>query len=234
LVKIGRVRSIQFGKIREEPGKPGTTGLLSRPWRTGYFKLPASGPVKVTRLGLVGDEQADLEHHGGVDKAVLGYSADHFPFWHKLLELTQLPSAAFGENLTIQGLPNVSVTEESVCLGDIHQIGSVRLEVSQPRQPCWKISRRLENADLLKIVVQTGSTGWYYRVLSDGEVTQGQDIFLAERRYPDLSISAAQRAMISNQTQMQYSPSQLQILRKSLLECSALADSFKKYLTPRP
>lgn len=159
-------------------------------WTTAIFKQPVAGPQRVEPLGIVGDGQADLRFHGGVDKAVLAYSADHFPEWKKELPDIAWSGGAFGENLTIAGLD-----EGSVCLGDVWQIGSVRLEVSQPRQPCWKLSRRWRVADLARRVTQNGRSGWYLRVLTPGEIAAGDELILLNRPHPQWTITRAQQVM---------------------------------------
>src|ERR1700680_3683799 len=128
--------SIQIGTPKSY-GFEEAVNTHDKPWTTGFFKTPIEGPVFVGTTNLAGDGQADLINHGGVDKAVLAYSADHYPKWRDELHIPDMPFGAFGENLTISGL-----TEESVCIGDIFRVGSVKFEVSQPRQPCWKLARR--------------------------------------------------------------------------------------------
>lgn len=123
-------------------------------WTTGFFKKPIDGPVFVGRTNLAGDGQADLKNHGGVDKAVLAYSADHYPKWRPELGLPDMPCGAFGENLTIAGL-----NERLVCIGDTFQIGRVTFGVSQPRQPCWKLGRRWRMHELVRLVIGNGRTG---------------------------------------------------------------------------
>src|SRR6478672_2861545 len=132
----------------------------SRSWTTAFFKTPVSGSVSFRESGVAGDEQADRENHGGIDKAVLAYSADHYAFWRPHLSLPDMPHGGFGENLTIAGLD-----ETTVCIGDRWRAGDVVVEVSQPRQPCWKMGRRWQIVDLPKQVIQNGKSGWYLRVV---------------------------------------------------------------------
>src|ERR1700685_2382089 len=141
------LHSIQVG-LPKNYGLEHASDPHDKPWTTGFFKAPVDGPVFVGRTNLEGDAQADLINHGGVDKAVLAYSADHYPKWRRELELPDMPSGAFGENLTIAGL-----SEESVCIGDTLRIGAVSFEVSQPRQPCWKLARRWRMHQLTGFVV---------------------------------------------------------------------------------
>jgi MOSC domain-containing protein YiiM len=153
---------------------------------TGLFKRTVQGPVFLTSTGLAGDGQADLRHHGGPDKAVNAYPSEHYPYWQEYLQLGDLPEAAFGENLTTEGL-----LEQEICLGDVFSLGSAVLQVSQPRQPCWKLNRRYDRKDLVQEVLRSGRTGWYFRVLQQGLVSTGQPLRLIERAYPDWTILRA-------------------------------------------
>jgi len=157
-----------------------------KPWTTGFFKTPIEGPVFVGSTNLSGDGQADLKNHGGIDKAVLAYSADHYPKWRDELRMHDMPCGAFGENLTISGL-----CEESVCIGDIFRIGLVTFEVSQPRQPCWKLARRWRMHELVGLVVRNGRTGWYLRVLEQGCIEARMPVTLIDRPNPAWSIARA-------------------------------------------
>jgi MOSC domain-containing protein YiiM len=157
-----------------------------RPWRTGFFKEPVPGPVTVTRTHILGDGQADLVNHGGPDKAVLAYPAEHYPGWRADLNLPDMPHGGFGENLTIEGL-----REPDVCIGDVWQAGEVVFEVSQPRQPCWKLARRWSMKDLPARVVATGRTGWYLRVRKEGSLAVGAEFTLQSRPNPEWSVARA-------------------------------------------
>jgi MOSC domain-containing protein YiiM len=181
--------SIQIGK----PVSYGSEDALDphdQPWTTGFFKTPVEGPVWVGTTNLEGDGQADLENHGGVDKAVLAYSADHYPKWRRELGMPDMPYGAFGENFTITGL-----SEESVHVGDICGIGAARFEVSQPRQPCWKLARRWRMRELLAMVIRTGRSGWYLRVLEPGLVKKQAPVALLERPNPEWSIARANQIL---------------------------------------
>ncbi|MEZ6142566.1 MAG: MOSC domain-containing protein [Zavarzinella sp.] len=150
-----------------------------------------SGTVWLGATTLDGDEQSDLIHHGGPDKAVLAYSAEHYPGWRQSMNNPLLPFGAFGENFTVAGL-----TEADVCIGDTWQVGGEAVvQVSQPRQPCWKLSRRWRIKSLALDVQQTGRTGWYFRVLTEGMVAGGMSLTLRERPYPDWTIERANRVM---------------------------------------
>lgn len=144
-------------------------------------KQPRTGLVEVHAEGLYGDEQGDRRVHGGPDKAIHHYALDHYPCWrdefgaHPLLQV----AGAFGENLSTLGM-----TEHNVCLGDRFAVGSVVLEVSQGRMPCWKLNDRFGVPDLARRVQDTGRTGWYYRVLQPGALRAGDTLTLLERPHP--------------------------------------------------
>lgn len=181
--------SIQVGQPETATCANPATPSSEREWTTGFGKKPVAGSIRLRKLNLEGDAQADLTHHGGPDKAVCVYPGSHYPFWRDLLGI-ELSSGAFGENLTVAEL-----TEASVCIGDVWQIGDGRVQVSQPRQPCWKLSRWWDIEDLAVRVQQTGRTGWYLRVLEEGDVEAGAEVFLIDRPNPDWTIAAANELM---------------------------------------
>ena len=148
-----------------------------RSWTSGIFKAPISGPVWLGATNLEGDGQEDLKVHGGPDKAVMAYSADHYPFWRsKLTHLPELPYGAFGENFTLGGL-----TEDNVYMQDIYRIGEAVVQVTDPRQPCWKLARRMQTKEVGPLMIGTGYSGWYFRVLTEGHVEPGLPVELVER-----------------------------------------------------
>lgn len=180
--------SIQVGLPAEYVADE-ATGHRPRVCRTSFFKQPVQGPVWVGSENIAGDGQADRRHHGGPDKAILAYSAEHYPWWRTQWNL-DLPYGGFGENLTI-----LALDEGSVHIGDRWQVGPVQLEVSQPRQPCWKLGRRWNQPQLPKWVVQSGRGGWYFRVLQEGYIEADMELKLVERGYPRWSIRRANDAM---------------------------------------
>lgn len=169
------ISSIQIGRIRTE-GDPEARDLLKRRWSTGFYKNSVPGPVSVATLGIEGDSVADTVNHGGPDKAVLCYAASHYDNWSAEHPELQMGPGALAENLTVSG-----VSETDVCIGDTYQVGSCQLQVSQPRQPCWKIARRWGVKTLTKEVTQTGRTGWYVRVLKPGQISVGDEYQLLDR-----------------------------------------------------
>lgn len=190
---MATLQSIQVGQPTEYQAVAGDTS--DKPWRTAFYKQPVQGPVSARKLGLSGDGQADPKHHGGPDKAVCVYSTDHWAHWREALaeslaDPEEFAAAAFGENFSIAGW-----TEPDVCLGDRWRIGDAEFEVSQPRQPCWKLARRWRTKDLTLRVQQTGYTGWYLRVVREGEVAAGQPIELVERPLPEWTVARANEVM---------------------------------------
>lgn len=155
----------------------GTDGTMS-----GIAKSALPGPWTITPLGIAGDAQGDPKHHGGPDKAIHQYPRDHYAAWATEIGPHPLLSApgAFGENLSNRGW-----TEANVCIGDVVRFGSVLLQVSQGRQPCFKLNRRFGRDDMAIRVQRTGRTGWYYRVVEPGAVDAGANLALVDRPRPD-------------------------------------------------
>jgi len=152
-------------------GRPRPVEWRGEVVRTGIFKQAVAGPCAVARTDLLGDAQADLEVHGGVDKAVYAYPSEHYPFWSAALDRPALPWGMFGENLTTEGLD-----EATVCVGDRYAIGTAEFEVSQPRLPCYKLGIRFERPDMVKRFLQSGRLGFYLRVRREGTIEAGQSI----------------------------------------------------------
>ncbi len=176
-IQVGQIQTLEHADRRDD-----------RPtiWTTAFCKSPVEAPVHLGETGCAGDHQADREHHGGIDKAVLAYAAAHYSRWREELPDIAWVTGGFGENLTIEGLD-----ESGVCIGDLWRVGPALLEVSQPRQPCWKLCRRWNQPDLAKRVVQSGRTGWYLRVREGGEIMAGQEVTLEQRPCPTWSIQRA-------------------------------------------
>jgi len=176
-------------------------------WSSAVDKSPLTGPVHVTRLGLEGDEQADTRHHGGLDKALLAWSAARTAEWSRRLGRPLAPGC-FGENLHVEGLD-----EATVCLGDRWALCPPGLEpdadppadvpvveVSQPRQPCWKPGRLLGDPEATRLMAERGQTGWYLRVLAGGRAEAGARLMLLHRPHPEWSIQRCWQAYASRDT----------------------------------
>jgi MOSC domain-containing protein YiiM len=156
-----RVISVNVGLPRPVPGRGGMV-------MTGIFKDPVAGRVRVRRLNLAGDRQADLSVHGGPDKAVYAYPSEHYPFWRNELPEQALAWGAFGENLTTEGW-----WEDEVHVGDRFRIGTAEMVVTQPRMPCFKLGLRFGRDDVIARFLESGRPGFYLRVLQEGEVEAG-------------------------------------------------------------
>ena len=184
-----RILSIQVGQPKSY-GVEGAEDPIERPWTSAIVKNPIAGETWANAEGLSGDGQADRVHHGGPDKALLGYSAAHYPRWREELDSPDLDFGAFGENLTIE-----AVDEHTICVGDVFLVGEVRLEVSQPRVPCQNLARRFRVRDMVERVLRRQAFGWYYRVLRDGWLEAGMEIDLVDRPYPQWTVKEAERVM---------------------------------------
>ena len=149
-------------------------------------KRAVTGSRRVSLLGIEGDAQADLTAHGGRDKAIHHYPGDHYAGWASALGPTPLLGApgAFGENISTTGM-----TEEAVCLGDRYRMGSALVEVAQGRQPCWKQAHYLGVPKLVALMVVSGRTGWYYRVIEEGAVAAGDALVLEDRPCPQWPVA---------------------------------------------
>jgi len=152
-----RVSSVNVGMPRE---------VLWRgiPVQTAIFKQPVQGQVRIDRLSLAGDRQADLTVHGGADKAVYGYPQEHYEFWRTELA-DDLSPGNFGENLTTTGL-----AENALFIGDRLRVGSAVLRVTQPRMPCYKLGIRFQRDDIIRRFLDSRRSGFYFAVEQEGEV----------------------------------------------------------------
>ncbi|MCG3170861.1 MAG: Protein YiiM [Pseudomonadales bacterium] len=173
------LRELRAG--RSAPFGPGAVRSAIDKQRVG------AGVVDVN--GLHGDEQADTRHHGGEQKALHHYAAEHYALWRAWLpaQAARFVPGAFGENLVTIGM-----TEDRVCVGDVYRLGGTTLQVSQGRQPCWKLSRRFGVPDMARRVQDSGLTGWYYRVLEPGALAAGDRFVLRERPHPDWTLARLQ------------------------------------------
>lgn len=150
---------------------------------TGGDKLPVDS-ASLHTLGFAGDDQADKVNHGGADKAVCVYALDHYPHWEQVLGRSLEPGA-FSENLTVQG-----IDEQTVCIGDVFQVGTALLQVTQPRTPCAKLAGKHGEPQLVKWVADANATGFYMRVLRDGAVARGDPFTLVKPHPARISIAA--------------------------------------------
>jgi MOSC domain-containing protein YiiM len=198
------------------------TMMQPEPWTSSIFKEPVAGPVALGLTNLEGDRQSDLSVHGGRDKAVCVYSADHIDAWRRELNEPAWGVAAAGENFTVAGL-----TETTVCLGDVFEVGTAVVQISQPRSPCSKFARKWGRLDLPKRVIASGRTGWYFRVLTPGHVEAGQPIVLRERPHAQWTITRVNGVY--------YAPTAKRdaAARAELAACAALSEAWRAPLRQR-
>jgi MOSC domain-containing protein YiiM len=170
-----KVISVNLGRVdRLQVEQSGTLHRIA----SAIHKQAVAGSVEVRKLGLDGDEQADLTVHGGLDKAVYAYPVEHYAFWERqraaaLKREEALPFGAMGENLTLAGL-----LEQDLWVGDQLAIGSVVLAVTEPRRPCFKFAAKMGFSHAVKMMVQSGFTGFYLRVLQTGTLQNGDIVSL--------------------------------------------------------
>ena len=150
---------------------------------TGIFKIPVSGPVWLGHLNLVGDGQADLRVHGGADKAVYVYPFEHYAFWAGELARNDFASGQFGENFT-----TTELLEDEVFIGDVFRIGDARVQVTQPRSPCFKLGIRMNDENFPARFAAANRTGFYLRVLEEGMVKAGDAIDRIEHATGSMSV----------------------------------------------
>ena len=208
--------SIQIGRPRAV-GTPGAEDPMERRFTSAIWKEPVSGPIRAGRHGLRGDRVANTRVHGGPDQAVLMYPASHYPLWRAEWRRGDVDPGAFGENLTVTEL-----TEEEACIGDVLEVGTAVFQVAQPRQPCATLARRHQIRDLIAVVRRNGRSGWYLRVLREGEVAAGQTVRLAERPWPAWPVRRAARAMLGRKER----PAEA----AALAACEALSEEWRRRL----
>jgi MOSC domain-containing protein YiiM len=159
---------------------------------TGIFKDPVAGPVKLSKLNLAGDRQADLAVHGGVAKAVYGYASEHYEYWKKELPTVAFTWGEFGENLTTVGL-----NEDDLFIGDQLKIGSAILMVTQPRLPCYKLTIKFNRDDMIKRFLVSERSGFYFSVVEEGEISPHSPIEFVSRAPERISVKDINRLYFS-------------------------------------
>ncbi|HJZ79425.1 MAG TPA: MOSC domain-containing protein [Pyrinomonadaceae bacterium] len=192
------------------------------PVATGIFKEPVNGPVMLRTLNLDGDRQADLSVHGGPDKAVYGYPAEHYDFWRNELPDMKLPYGMFGENFT---LDMEGMLEASVNVGDCFRVGEVELIVTQPRLPCYKLGIKFGRVDIIKRFLQSRRTGFYFAVKKEGQVTAGDELKLVSRDANNITIADIVRLYA-------FAKDDFATMRRAI-EVPALPESWRAYFEKR-
>lgn len=165
-------------------GLPQTISFNNQTVTTGIFKYPVNKRVKVASLNLEGDGQADLTVHGGFDKAVYSYPVEHYKYWKTIFPDKDLPYGMFGENLTTEDL-----FEDSVNVGDVYEIGTSHLVVTQPRMPCYKLGIKFGRMDVIEKFINSKKPGIYFKVLKEGELEPGSEIKLIKKDKNNVTVN---------------------------------------------
>ena len=197
-------------------GLPRTMRWKGRDVTTGIFKQPVRGRVPIRRRNLDGDRQADLTVHGGAAKAVYAYPLEHYAFWREELE-DELPLGAFGENLTVEGLP----LEQEVAVGDRFRFGSAELVVTQPRLPCYKLALRFGREEMVRRFLRSGRTGYYLAVVAHGDVGAGDPVETVARHPARIPVAEITRVYESDREDL--------ATIERLIALDALPDDWRHY-----
>jgi MOSC domain-containing protein YiiM len=188
--------------------------------RTGIFKAPVGGRVRVNALNIEGDQQADLTVHGGVSKAIYVYPSEHYEFWRKELPGVELPWGSFGENLNTHG-----IIEKDIYIGDRVYAGSVELTVTEPRLPCYKLNAKFARGDMVKRFLRSRRTGFYLSVEREGEIGAGDAIHFLSRDESGVSVAEITRLYAFDRNDL------LGMRRAAAV--TALPESWRAYFTER-
>lgn len=208
-----KIESIQVGKPK----------VLGKNITSAIYKSAVQGAVFLGKLNLAGDQQADLSVHGGPDKAVNVYPIENYQYWNqrarfgifRRINLPKPVNGSFGENFTLSDLD-----ETQACIGDSFEVGEAIVQISQPRQPCWKLARKFKQPQLPFWVQQTSKTGWYFRVLQEGHVSAGDQLKLINRPCPQWTILRANHLM--------YAVNKDTDKLQEIIQCEYLSASWKK------
>lgn len=213
------VKQLRTGKVKKM-GSESAKNPMERKWESAIYKQEQKEPMMLYKTGLEKDEVADKKNHGGPEKALFAYPAQHYPYWQEQLDTEEIDVGGMGENLVLEG-----VDEFSVFIGDTYRFGEAIIQVSQPRQPCWKPARRYKVLDFALRIQRSGRTGWYFRVLQEGVVHAETELELLERPYPEWSIAACNEVMHVRKGDLNAA--------YELASCTLLAENWKRNLQKR-
>lgn len=211
-VSFLKVGKISVTKLEKSKRNELTTAMKKNPILKSYL----------SKSGFLDDEVADNIHHGGKNKAVFFMSSLTYNKINETLHvsLSYENEASLGENILVE-----NIAEDDVCVGDIWQIGEALIEISQPRQPCWKLSASTNIKQMTKFIFKSGLTGWYGRVLNEGEIKKDDDIVLKSKGFENLTISKLNTLMLN--------PLSDEKTTKEALDCAKLGTPFKVALKKR-
>ena len=170
--------------------QPKTVSFNGRTYDTGIYKSAIAGPVALRKLNLAGDGQGDLKNHGGEFQAVYCYTYEHYAYWATELARDDFAFGQFGENLTTEGL-----LENEVCIGDTFRIGEAVVQVTQPRVPCYKLADKLGISGFDKRFLRANRSGFYLRVLEEGDVKAGDSIALISKDAIAMTVAEVNAAL---------------------------------------
>lgn len=188
--------------------------------RTGIYKTPVEGPVRISALNVEGDQQADLTVHGGPSKAVYVYPSEHYAFWRKELPEVEFPWGSFGENLSTEGL-----LEKDLYIGDRLCVGSVEVMITEPRLPCYKLGVKFNRDDMVKRFLKSRRTGFYCAVLREGMINAGDSIHSLSRDENHVTVAEITRLYA-------FDKSDFDAMRR-VIEVKALSESWRGYFRER-
>jgi MOSC domain-containing protein YiiM len=204
-------------------------------------KHAVAQPLRLDVQGLAGDEQADRRHHGGPEKALHHYPARHYAAWRR--ECREVPESRFAPGAFGENLSTAELAEDEVCVGDTFRLGGALVQISQARQPCWKLNLRFGLAEMARRVQVSGRTGWYYRVLEAGEVAPGDTLTLVARPHPDWPLSRLlhhwyvdplNRPALETITRLELLSPSWREMAGQRLDCGQVEDWSRRLLTPAP
>jgi MOSC domain-containing protein YiiM len=209
------ISSLHVGKIQR---------LVNTDYSSAINKQKVTDLQRVSKIGLINDEQCDKINHGGEEKAIHQYALENYEYWKTSLpDIPKLRhSGAFGENICSHGMK-----EDTVMIGDIYKVGSCILEVSQARQPCWKLNYHFQCSSMSLRVQESLRTGWYYRVLEEGSIQQGDTIELIDRPHPEYSLTYLLKILYKKENCLDNE------ILSNLIKIKSLALSWKKIFSNR-
>ncbi len=198
--------------------EPKTISWRGKEVKTGIYKRPVDTPIFLDTEDVKGDHVIDRRYHGGVDKACYLYALDHYDYWKEKYPSLDWNYGMFGENLTVQGFD-----EHWIKIGSVYKLGDATVQISRPRQPCYKLGVRFGNAGIIKEFIDSLYSGVYVRVLQSGSVQVGQEFLIEEENKNGITITELNTLMFH------YQEEQHRNLLEKALEDPLVSDSDKKY-----
>ncbi|WP_400073987.1 MOSC domain-containing protein [Zobellia russellii] len=202
-------------------GSPTTITWNGKEELTGIFKYPVEAPLFLGKTDVANDTVIDRKHHAGLNKACFLFSTEHYEYWKSLYPSLDWNWGMFGENLSVSNFD-----ESVIRIGDIYKIGSALVQVSQPREPCYKLGIRFQNQSILKQYIDYGFPGTYVRILEEGEVKVGDELLLVEQSQNALTVKDFYQLLFTRQKDPQIL--QLALTNTSLPEYKR--ERLKKFL----